>query len=322
MNYRPLGKQGVRLSEIGLGSWLTYGDSTAEETALACVRRAWEKGVNFFDTADVYAHGAAETLLGKALRGFRRADYVLATKCYFPMSGLPNDQGLSRKHIHESIDASLRRLGVDYVDLYQCHRYDEDTPLEETVRAMNDLIHRGKTLYWGVSQWTAVQIADACALAQRLNLIGPASDQPYYNLARQNIETDGVMEIAAREGLGLVAYSPLAQGILTGKYKPGAPPPAGSRATTDEGAEFMSRLLENRGLLERVQRLQPIADGLGCTMAQLALAWALRRPEITSVIIGATRPEQVDDNVRAAEIRLDEGTLGRIEEAMRERPND
>jgi voltage-dependent potassium channel beta subunit len=316
MNYRRLGKQGVKISEVGLGSWITYGGTTEDKAALDCIHRAFDLGVNFFDTADVYERGEAEKVVGQAIRDFKRHEIVLATKCYFPMSDEVNDRGLSRKHIFESIAKSLKRLGTDYVDLYQCHRYDDATPLEETVRAMDDLVRQGKVLYWGVSQWTAVQIADACHLAARLGAHAPASNQPLYNMIRREIETNGVADVCAREGLGLVVYSPLAQGVLTGKYKPGAKPPAGSRATTEEGHEFIGTMVEDADLLARVERLAPVAADAGCTMAQLALAWCLRRKELSSVITGASRASQVEDNVKAAEVRLSDDLLARIDDAL------
>jgi len=316
MNYRKLGKYGVRLSEVGLGSWITYGGTTDEATSVACVRKAWDLGVNFFDTADVYQHGTAETILGRVLKDIRRSDCVLATKCYSPMSQMPNDRGLSRKHIFESIHLSLRRLGTDYVDLYQCHRYDEETPLEETVRAMDDLVRQGKILYWGVSMWFARQMARACRLAARMNLYPPASDQPCYNMIDRDVEYENVLAVCAREGMGILVFSPLAQGVLTGKYKAGAPPPSGSRATTPEGSRLMRRTVEDQALLARVERLRPIAHDLGCTMAQLALAWVLWQPEVATAIIGATHPGQVEENVKAGEIRLSGDVLARIDAAL------
>jgi voltage-dependent potassium channel beta subunit len=316
MQYRKLGRHGIRVSAISLGSWVTYGGTTADETAVACIRKAWDLGVNFFDTADAYEAGLAEQVVGKALKDLRRSDLVLATKCYFPITDNPNDRGLSRKHVTESVDASLKRLGTDYVDLFQCHRFDTETPLDETVRTMDDLVRRGKVLYWGVSMWTAVQMADAHRVADRLGCVGPASDQPAYSMVRRDVETDGVLDACAHLGMGVVVYSPLAQGVLTGKYKPGAEPPEGSRATTELGRRFIKGLVSNDDLLARVQDLDPIAKEVGCTMAQLALAWVLRRPEISSCITGASRPEQVEDNVKAAEIELSDDVLAKIDEAL------
>ena len=317
MNYRNLGKHGVRVSEVSLGSWITYGGTTDEATAATCIQKAFDLGINFFDTADVYENGAAETVLAAALAGVERKDYVLATKCYFPMSDRPNDCGLSRKHIVESVHASLRRLRTDYIDLYQCHRWDTDTPLEETLSAMDDLIRQGKILYWGTSMWTAEQLADACDLAAGRNRYPPASDQPCYNMLKRDVETDGRLAFYGRERLGVVIFSPLAQGVLTGKYLPGAPPPAGSRATFRSGARFIGRMVADRALLVRVQALVPIAQDLGCSMSQLALAWVLRRPEVSCVIIGASRPEQIEDNVEACDVRLTEAVLSRIDEALK-----
>ena len=314
MRYRKLGASGLKVSEIGLGSWLTYGGTVAEEQAIACMHRAFELGVNFFDTANVYGRGAAEEVTGRALKAFRRDDYVLATKVYFPMGEGPNDRGLSRKHIVEQCHASLRRLGVDYVDLYQCHRADASTPLEETLRALDDLVTQGKVLYVGVSMWPAETLDEARRIQVKLNLDPIVSNQPEYSLLARDIEDD-VLPVSRQLGIGQVVYSPMAQGVLTGKYLPGEQPPAGTRATTPDGSGFIARYLHD-DVLGAVQNLRPIADELGITMAQLAIAWVLREPGVASAIVGASRPEQVEDNVAAVGVELPPEVLARIDEAL------
>jgi voltage-dependent potassium channel beta subunit len=313
MRYRKLGTWGLKISEIGLGSWLTYGGYVEDERAIACIHRAFELGVNFFDTANVYRRGAAEEVTGRALKDFRRDDYVLATKVYFPMGEGPNDRGLSRKHIMEQCHASLRRLGVDYVDLYQCHRPDPNTPLEETLRALDDLVSQGKVLYVGVSMWSAELLDEARRLQAKLNLDPIVSNQPEYSMLTRDIEKD-VLPVSKQLGIGQVVYSPIAQGVLAGKYKPGERPPEGTRAATKD-ADFMERFMRD-DLLEAVQQLRPIADELGITMAQLAVAWVLREPGVSSAIVGASRPEQVDENVAASGIELSPEVLQRIDEIL------
>jgi len=285
------------VSEIALGSWLTFGSSVDPEASGKLIQRAFDLGINFFDTADVYAGGAAEEVLGHAIRELPRHRLVLATKCYFPMSEGPNDRGLSRKHVVESVERSLRRLGTDYVDLHQCHRADPTTPMEETVRAYEDLIRQGKVLYWGTSEWRAAEIVDACRTADAWRAYRPVSNQPQYNLMRRQIERE-VLPVSKREGLGQVVFSPLGQGVLTGKYS-GGDRPSGTRAADPERNRFMEAYLESDALA-RVDRMAPLADRLGLTQAQLALAWCLRDPGISSVIVGVTRPEQLDDDVAAA----------------------
>jgi voltage-dependent potassium channel beta subunit len=314
MRYRKLGASGLRISEIGLGSWLTYGGSVADEAAIQCIHRAFELGVNFFDTANVYRRGAAEEVTGRALKDFRRDDYVLATKVYFPMGDGPNDRGLSRKHIMEQCHASLRRLAVDYVDIYQCHRPDETTPLEETLRALDDIVTQGKALYVGVSMWPAELLDEAHRIHQKLNLDPIVSNQPEYSLLTRDIE-ENVLPVSKQLGIGQVVYSPIAQGVLAGKYKPGEQPPAGTRAASPGDSSFMERFTRN-DLLEAVQKLRPIADELGITMAQMAIAWVLREPGVSSAIVGASRPEQVDENVAASGIELSPETLRRIDEIL------
>ncbi len=301
MKYRKLGRWGVEVSEVSLGSWLTYGGSVVEEAATDCVRRAYELGVNFFDTANGYMRGAAEEVMGRAVGGFRRESFVLATKVFFPMSTRPNDHGLSRKHVFEQCHASLRRLDVDYIDLYQCHRYDENVPLDETCAVMNDLIRMGKVLYWGVSEWNAQQISTAVELCRDQGWSVPVSNQPQYNALHRNIEHE-VLPTSERLGLGNVVWSPLAQGVLTGKYTDASAAPAGTRAATDD-AFFMKGFMQ-QNVLDAVQELRPIAQDTGATLGQLALAWCLRKPGVSSVIIGATRASQVDENVAASDLEL------------------
>jgi aryl-alcohol dehydrogenase-like predicted oxidoreductase len=314
VEYRRLGGSGVKVSEISLGSWLTYGGSVAEEQARACIHKAYELGINFFDTANVYMRGAAEEIVGRALKDFERDSYFLATKVYFPMGEGPNDSGLSRKHVTEQCHASLRRLRVDYVDLYQCHRYDEDTPLEETLRALDDLVRQGKVLYVGVSEWTAEQIADALRLAREMNLDRIVANQPRYNMIQRQIEAE-IIPLCEREGVGQVVFSPLAQGVLTGKYRPGEAPEKGTRAADPAGSRFMQRLM-NEEVLSAVDQLRPVAYEAGFTMSQLSLAWVLRHDNVSSAIIGASRPEQVEDNVRAAATTFSPEVASRIDDIL------
>jgi aryl-alcohol dehydrogenase-like predicted oxidoreductase len=314
MEYRRLGGSGVKVSEISLGSWLTYGGSVAERQATDCIHGAYDLGINFFDTANVYVRGAAEEIVGKALKRFDRDSYFLATKVYFPMGEGPNDRGLSRKHITEQCHASLKRLGVDYVDLYQCHRYDDKTPLEETMRALDDLVRQGKVLYVGVSEWSADQIAEALRIAGEMNLDRIVSNQPRYNMIQRGIE-EKVIPLSQSEGVGQVVFSPLAQGILTGKYRPGEAPESGTRAADPESGRFMQRLMNER-VLSAVDGLRAVASDAGLTMSQLALAWVLRQPNVSSAIIGASRPEQVEDNAAASGVELPKDVLDRIDELL------
>lgn len=314
MEFRNLGRSGLRVSAVSYGNWLTHGSQVEEDAAHACVRRALDEGITTFDTADVYANTAAETVLGDALAGERRESLEIFTKVFFPTGpGGPNDHGLSRKHITESIDASLRRLRTDHVDLYQAHRFDHETPLEETMLAFADVVRAGKALYIGVSEWRAEEIRAAAVLARELH-VPLVSNQPQYNLLWRVIESE-VVPACEDEGLGQVVWSPIAQGVLTGKYKPGAEPPAGSRATDDKGgADMIRRWLDD--VLERVQRLEPIAADAGLSLAQLAVAWTLQNPNVASAIIGASRPEQVSDNVEAAGVRLEADVLAAIDEVV------
>ena len=323
MKFRHLGRSGLMVSEISYGNWLTHGSQIEEEAALACVRAALDVGITTFDTADIYAATRAEAVLGRALKGERREGLEIFTKVFWPTvpSGPdttatpgPNDRGLSRKHIMESIDGSLRRLGTDYVDLYQAHRYDHSTPLEETMEAFADVVRAGKALYIGVSEWRAEELREAHRLARELR-IPFISNQPQYSMLWRVIEAE-VVPTSEELGIGQIVWSPIAQGVLTGKYRPGQPPPPGSRATDDKaGAGFIARFLTDE-VLTAVQNLRPIAEDAGLTMAQLAVAWVLQNPNVSSAIVGATRPEQVHDNVKAAGVKLDEGVLKRIDEVL------
>ena len=308
MRYRQLGSSDLQVSEISLGSWLTYGGGVERERAEACVAKAFDVGINFIDTANIYKRGAAETFLGEVLSSRPRDSYVLATKLFFPMSD--TDKGLSRGQVFKQIDESLARLRTDHVDLYQCHRYDWDTPLDETMQALTEVVQAGKARYLGFSEWPPEKIEEALGLSGVEKFV---SSQPQYSMIWRGPERD-VIPLCAENGISQIVWSPLAQGVLTGKYKPGAPPPEGSRATSDEMNFFMDGYDDT--LLERVQQLQPIADELGITMAQLALAWVLREPNVASAIVGASRPQQVEDNAAASAIELGDDVLRRIDEAL------
>ena len=320
MQYRHLGKYGVRVSEVALGSWLTYGGATEDEAARACIEKAYDLGINFFDTANVYARGKSEEVVGKSLTPYARDSYFLATKVFFPMGDGPNDRGLSRKHIFEQCHLSLKRLGTDYIDLYQCHRYDSQTPLEETLVALDDLARQGKILYAGVSEWSAGQIAHAVDYVRGAGLHPIVSNQPYYSLLGRSIEKE-VIPLCEREGIGQVVFSPLAQGVLTGKYKPGQPVPAGSRAADPTQNMFLNGGNLDQATLTGVQKLAPIAEGLGLSLAQLALAWCLRQKNVSSVICGASRPAQVEDNAGASGVTLSPETLAAIDAALTDVPS-
>ncbi|MDQ1179009.1 aldo/keto reductase family protein [Rhodococcus sp. SORGH_AS_0301] len=315
MAYRFLGNSGLKVSEITYGNWLTHGSQVENDVATACVKAALDAGITTFDTADVYANGAAETVLGKAVAGERREGLEIFTKVYFPVGEKgPNDTGLSRKHIFEGIENSLRRLGTDYVDLYQAHRYDHETPLEETIAAFGDVVQQGKALYIGVSEWTADQLREAQTLARQRGF-SIVSNQPQYSALWRVIESD-VVPASKELGISQVVWSPLAQGVLTGKYVPGQPLPEGSRATDDKGgADMISRYM-NDETLTRVQKLKPIADDLGITMSQLAIAWVLANDNIAAALVGASRPEQIADNVKAQDVTLDPDVLAKIDEAL------
>lgn len=298
------------MSALSLGSWLTLGSRVVRESCREIVQRAYELGINLFDTADVYASGEAEIALGRALAAYPRHHLVIATKCFFPMSAQPNDRGLSRKHLFESVEGSLRRLGTDYLDLHQCHRFDPTTPLDETVRAYADLIRQGKLLYWGVSEWSAEQIEAACRSAERLGGPRPISNQPQYSILRRGIE-GSVLPTCEREGLGQLVFSPLAQGVLSGKYSGGALP-SESRGADPQRNRFMQELLEP-STLARVDALAPLARDLGLELPQLALAWCLRQTGVASVICGVTRVAQIEANARAVEIELPAEALRAID---------
>lgn len=315
MEYRHLGTSGLKVSEIAYGNWITHGSQIEEDAARACVHAALEAGVSTFDTADGYAGGRAEEVLGRALKDVRRESVEIFTKVYWRTGDGPNSSGLSRKHITESIDASLRRLGTDYVDLYQAHRYDYETPLEETLRTFDDLVRAGKVLYVGVSEWRAEQIADALRIAGEMGLDRIVSNQPQYNMLWRVIEPE-VVPLCEREGVSQVVFSPIAQGVLTGKYKPGAEPPAGSRATDElSGKRFISRWM-NDEVLTAVSGLPALAAEAGLTPAQLAVAWVLQNPNVSAAIVGASRPGQVRDNAAAAGVRLDDDLLRTIDEML------
>jgi aryl-alcohol dehydrogenase-like predicted oxidoreductase len=314
MEFRHLGRSGMLISEIAYGNWVTHGSQIEEDTATACVHAALDLGITTYDTADVYAGTRAEAVLGRALAGQRREGLEIFTKVYWPTGEGPNDRGLSRKHIMESINGSLRRLQTDYVDLYQAHRYDYATPLEETMEAFADVVRAGKALYIGVSEWRASEIRAAHELARELR-VPLVSNQPQYSMLYRVIEAE-VIPTSEELGIGQVVFSPIAQGVLTGKYTPGQPPPEGSRATDEKsGAMFIRRLLAD-DVLETVQRLKPVADQAGLTMAQLAIAWVLQNPNVSAAIVGASRPEQLADNVKASGVRLDSDVLKAIDDIL------
>jgi len=309
MNFRKLGWSDIEVSEISLGSWLTYSGGVEREQAEACVHAAFDAGINFIDTANVYGRGAAETLLGEVLSGRERSSYVLATKVFFPMSD--SDRGLSAAQIHKQIDASLQRLRTDYVDLYQCHRYDDQTPLEETMSALTEVVRSGKARHIGFSEWPVEKVKESLALADVERWV---SSQPQYSMLWRAPEAE-LIPLCEREGISQIVWSPLAQGVLTGKYSPGEPPPADSRAASESMNAFIDRLVEPR-VLEAVQRLAPVAQDAGLTMAQLALAWVLRQPNVASAIVGASRPEQVHANASASGIVLSDDTLAAVDAAL------
>lgn len=312
MRYRQLGHSGVRVSAVALGSWLTFGHSVEDDTAAQTILTAYDSGINFFDTADVYNYHEAEKTLGQVLGKVPRTDLFIASKVYFPLGEGPNDRGLSRKHLFESIEASLVSLDMDYLDLYQCHRYDEETPLKETVRAMSDLISQGLVHYWGVSMWSADQISDACRIADEINGYRPVSNQPRYSLLKREIETNGVQKTCANEGLGIIAFSPLAEGLLTGKYANGTIPPD-SRAAQKGINQFVRRWITEENM-KKSGRLVQLAESLGTIPAVLSLAWLLQRPAMSSVIIGASKPGQVEENVQAAELEIPEEITAQLDE--------
>jgi voltage-dependent potassium channel beta subunit len=314
MEFRYLGRSGLKVSAISYGNWITHGSQVEEDAANACVKRALELGITTYDTADVYAGTKAEAVLGRALSGVRRESIEVFTKVFWPTGKGVNNRGLSRKHIMHSIDASLQRLQMDYVDMYQAHRFDVETPLEETMLAFSDIVRQGKALYIGVSEWNADQITRGAKLAREMN-VPFISNQPQYSMLWRIIEEE-VIPACEHEGLSQIVWSPIAQGVLTGKYLPGQPPPDGSRATDElSGKNFISRFL-NDDTLNKVQLLKPIAEQAGLTMAQLAIAWVLQNKNVASAIVGATKPEQLDDNVKAAGVVLDSATMRAIDDVL------
>ena len=312
MQYRNLGKWGVKLSTIGLGSYLTIGMHVDDETAAECVKVAFDGGINWIDTANAYNRGGAEIALGKILRDYDRDDYVLATKVWAPMCDGANDRGLSAKHVYEQCHASLKRLQTDYIDLYQCHRPDPETPLEETIRIMDDLARAGKILYWGVSEWPAALIQEACDLAKMMGARPPVSNQPRYSLLYREPE-EQVFPTCLHNGLGNVVFSPLAHGVLTGKYEPGQAPPEGTRAADDTQNKIMMDMYFSDEQLRTVQTMKEMAGDLGLTCAQLAIAWCLQHPAVTSVISGVTRASQLEDNLGAAEAEIPADVLSALD---------
>lgn len=318
MNYRNLGKWGLKVSEVSLGSWVTDLTGTeAEKTALATVNAAFDAGVNFFDCADAYSGGAAERFLGKALKEHSRSEYVVSSKVFFPMGRGANDWGLSRKHIVEQIDKTLKNMQLDYLDLYFCHRFDPTTPIEETMQTLSDLVAAGKVLYYGVSEWSPVQITEAIAVTKELRLRPLSVIQPQYHMMDRYIE-DEIMGICEKNGVGIVTFSPLAQGLLTGKYRKGQPLPEGSRATWQADKQINNLLTEDN--LDKVERLLKVADALGVPLSVLALAWILRKKQVTSVITGASKPSQLEANVKASGFSIPDDALDEIEDILAYKP--
>ena len=318
MKYRNLGKWGLKVSEIALGSWMTdLNGLGAAETARQSIRAAYDAGVNFFDCADAYSGGEAEKFLGTALRDYKRSSYVVSSKVFFPMGRGANDWGLSRKHIVEQLDATLRNMRLDYLDLYFCHRFDPTTPVEETMQVLSDMVAQGKILYYGVSEWSPVQLCKAISAVKELHLRPLSVIQPQYNMVDRYIE-DEVVQICAENGIGIVPFSPLAQGLLTGKYRKGQPLPAGSRATHQADKQINNLLTDEN--LDKVDALSKVADGLGVSLSVLALAWILRLPQISSVITGASKPEQLEANVAASGLAIPQDALDEIEKILNYRP--
>ncbi|MFC5529457.1 aldo/keto reductase family protein [Cohnella yongneupensis] len=316
MKYRRVGNSGIKVSEIGLGSWLTYGTAYEQQAADECVRTAFENGINFFDTANAYNGGAGEQALGAALKPYSRSSYVLSTKVFFRMGPGPNDCGLSRKHIMEQCDASLKRLGTDYIDIYFCHRYDNETPLEETLRALDDLTAQGKILYAAVSEWSADQITDAIGVGRRWNLRPLVSNQPIYNMFERYIERE-VLPVSESAGIGQIVFSPLAQGILTGKYKTADALPSDSRAANTSVNGVVKSYLRD-DVLACVGELEGLAEQAGISLAQLSLAWVLRHPGVSSALIGASRSSQIIENVKAVDVVLTADLVGEIDRVLKQ----
>jgi voltage-dependent potassium channel beta subunit len=314
MEYRRVGASGLRVSAISLGGWLTYGSSVGDDTTAQCVHKAIELGINFVDVADIYAGGKSEEAVGRAIKEYKRSDLVISTKAYWPMSENVNDRGLSRKHITESVDKSLKRLDTDYVDIFFCHRFDDNTPVEETVRAIDDLIHQGKILYWGTSMWTAANINDGVGVARAINANRPMVEQPVYNMLERHV-VEGELETAvANHGMSLVVWSPLAQGVLTGKYNDGIP--ASSRYETVEW--FKGYVTEDK--LRRARAITALAQEMGTTAGALAIAWTLKNSLVASAITGASKPEQVVENVKALDVQISDDLNQRIEDILQNKP--
>jgi len=315
MEYRRLGSSGMYVSEITYGNWITHGSQVEQDAAIKCVRTALECGITTFDTADVYAGTRAETVLGKALKGVRRESYELLTKVYWPTGAGKNDRGLSRKHIMESVNASLKRLQTDHIDLYQFHRFDYETPLEESLSAFDDLIRQGKVFYIGFSEWSATEITSALKIQEKMSYNKFVSSQPQYSMLWRVIESQ-VVPVCKTNGIGQIVWSPIAQGALSGKYLPGKKPPAGSRATDKKGgANMISRWMRDE-VLSAVQKLKPIAESVDLTLSQLAIAWVLQNPNVSSAIIGATKPAQIKENVKASGVKLSERTMREIDQLL------
>ncbi len=313
MKYRRLGRSGLKVSEISLGSWLTYGKSVEDDTATKTIRRAYELGINSFDSANVYEAGQGEIVMSRALRPFPRESYIITTKAFWPMGDGVNDRGLSRKHVFEQLHGSLKRMELDYVDIFYCHRYDPDTPVEETLRVIDDMISQGKVLYTGVSQWTAAQIEEAVAVADRFLLDRIIVNQPVYNMINRYIEPE-IIPVSEKYGIGQIVFSPLAQGILTGKYR-GGQIPEGTRASNSEINGSVQNTIAS-GVMPKVDALEDLAHDLGISFAEMALAWILRQPNVASALVGASRPEQIEANCKAVDVTLSQDTLDRIEEIL------
>jgi voltage-dependent potassium channel beta subunit len=320
MHYRRLGKSGLKVSELSLGAWITFGTQVDEARAAEIIKAAYDQGVNYFDNADVYAAGAAEIVMGKAIKDLPREALVISSKVFWPTMPGPNGRGLSRKHITESVHASLRRLQLDYLDLYFCHRFDVDTPVEEVVRTMDDLVHQGKILYWGTSEWTAPQIVQAVAVARQYGLVPPTMEQPQYNMFHRERLEEELLPLAQEFGIGFTTWSPLYYGLLSGKYNNGVP--EGSRAAMTDMGRIRDSFTPEK--IDMVRKLTALAEGMGFTTAQLALAWILHRKEVSSVITGATRVEQLDENLGAAEVveKLTDDVLDAIEKILEVQPKE
>lgn len=313
MKYRRLGRTGLKVSEISLGSWLTYGKTVEDDTAVRTIRRAYELGINSFDSANVYERGEGERVMAEALSVFPRESYVITTKAFWPMGDGPNDRGLSRKHVFEQLHASLKRMDLDYVDIFYCHRYDPETPVDETLRTIDDLVRQGKVLYVGVSQWTAAQIEEAVRIADRYLLDRIVVNQPVYNLLNRYIEPE-IIPVCEKHGIGQIVFSPLAQGVLTGKYR-GGRIPEGTRGANPEINQWVKELIDS-GVIEKVDALQDLAGEAGISLVELALAWVLRQPNVASALVGASRPDQIEANVKAVEVELSQDMLEKIEEIL------